>query len=97
MAKQSCRSSFITGPSIEEKAQKEHPSKQHVRQEDLESRWPLIGGAGRALVSAGFVNQCWQPSGYVLYNRPFMTNKTRQEDCMSMIALMGLLSQCDCA
>ena len=28
---------------------------------------------GRALVSAGFVSLCWQPSGCALYNRPIMT------------------------
>jgi len=28
---------------------------------------------GRALAS-GFVNLCWQPSGYALYNGPIRTN-----------------------
>ena len=28
---------------------------------------------GRALLSAGFANLCWQPSGYALYNRPITT------------------------
>jgi len=28
---------------------------------------------GRASVSAGFVNLCWQPSSYALYNRPITT------------------------
>ncbi len=25
------------------------------------------------LFSSGFVNLCWQPTGYALYNRPIMT------------------------
>ncbi len=28
---------------------------------------------GRALVSAGLIKLCWQPSGYAVYNRPFTT------------------------
>ena len=28
---------------------------------------------GRAFASAGFVNLCWQPSGYALYNRAITT------------------------
>ena len=34
---------------------------------------------GRALASAGFVNLCWQPLGYALYNRPIKTKTKNHE------------------